>query len=125
MKKPTPVTRPIVLLALAAVLAAGCRPNANSGGEVSRPDSNPPAGQEPMTDSTTIRTSGTVHAVNLEGGCWRFDAQDGRHFEIEKGSAPAGLLVDGKQATLTLKPRPDLMSTCMIGPIAEVVKVEP
>ena len=78
-----------------------------------------------MTDSTTIRTSGTVHAVNLEGGCWRFDAQDGRHFEIEKGSAPAGLLVDGKQATLTLKPRPDLMSTCMIGPIAEVVKVEP
>lgn len=78
-----------------------------------------------MTDSTTVRTSGTVHAVNLEGGCWRFDAQDGRQFEIEKGSAPDGLLVDGKQVTLTLRPRPDLMSSCMIGPIAQVVRVEP
>jgi hypothetical protein len=117
--------RQIITLALASLLWLGCRARANADGEVNRPDSGPPASQEPMTDSTTIRASGTVHSVNLEGGCWRFDAQDGRHFEIEKGSAPAGLLVDGKQATLTLRPRPDLMSTCMIGPIAEVVKVEP
>jgi hypothetical protein len=115
----------IVVLALTAILAAGCRTSANSGSDIQRPDSGTPASQEPMTDSTTIRTSGTVHAVNLEGGCWRFDTPDGRHFEIEKGSAPASLLVDKKQATLTLRPRPDLMSTCMIGPIAEVVKVEP
>ena len=103
----------------------GCRSAGNSGGAANRPDSAPPASQEPVTDSTTVRTSGTVHAVNLEGGCWRFDAQDGRQFEIEKASAPDGLLVDGKQVTLTLRPRPDLMSTCMIGPIAQVVRVEP
>jgi hypothetical protein len=66
-----------------------------------------------------------MHAVNLEGGCWRFDAEDGRHFEISRATAPAELLVDEKAATLTLRPRADLMSTCMIGPIAEVVGVEP
>jgi hypothetical protein len=78
-----------------------------------------------MTDSTTFRVGGTVRSVNLEGGCWRFDADDGRRFELDRGSAPAGLLVDGKPATLTLRPRPDLMSTCMIGPQVQVLKVEP
>ena len=115
----------IIALALVPLLLHGCRAGANAGGETNRPDSAAPAGQEPMTDSTTIRASGTVHAVNVEGGCWRFDTQDGRHFEIVKAGAPTGLLVDGKQATLVLRPRPDLMSTCMIGPIAEVVRVEP
>ena len=119
------MTRQTLYLFFIAGLLQACRTGANSGGQANRPDSLPPAIQEPMTDSTSVRASGTVHAVNLEGGCWRFDTQDGRHFEIEKGSAPAGLLTDGKQATLTLRPRPDLMSTCMIGPIAEVIKVEP
>lgn len=117
------MNRTIAALALALLL--GCRAGANQGSEVNRPDSGPPAAQEPMTDSTTFRASGTIHSVNIEGGCWRFDAQDGKHYEISQSSAPSGLLVDGKQATLTLRPRPDLMSTCMIGPIVEVVKVEP
>jgi hypothetical protein len=111
--------------ALVTLLLAGCRAGANAGGDTSPPDTAPSAGQEPMTDSTSFRVSGSVRAVNVEGGCWRFDADDGRRFEIEKGSAPAGLLQDGRKATLTLKPRPDLMSSCMIGPIAEVLKVEP
>ena len=113
-------------LALAmGVALPGCRSSANAGGEANRPDSAPPASQEPVPDSTTIRAAGTMRAVNVEGGCWRFDLQDGRHFEIVKSTAPEGLLGDGKQATLILRPRPDLMSTCMIGPIAEVVRVEP
>jgi hypothetical protein len=111
-------------IAIVTLLLAGCRAGANAGGDTSPPDTAPYAGQETMTDSTSFRTSGTVRAVNVEGGCWRFDADDGRRFEIEKGSAPAGLLEDGRKATLTLRPRPDLMSTCMIGPIAEVLKVE-
>ena len=127
MKELTPVTQRLAGTAsalLIGLLTLACGSAANSGIDTSRPDTTSPAVQEPMTDSTTIRTPGTVRAVNLEGGCWRFDAQDGKHYEIERGSAPAGLLQDGKQATLTLKPRPDLMSTCMIGPIVEVVKVE-
>ena len=113
-------------LALAIVIVLpGCRSSANAGGGADRPDSLPSSNQQPMTDTTTIRATGTVRAVNVEGGCWRFDAQDGSHFELSKGGAPAGLLEDGAQATLIRRPRPDLMSTCMIGPIAEVVRVEP
>lgn len=70
-----------------------------------------------------MRLTGTVRAVGIEGGCWRFDADDGRNFEISRSGVPADLLQDGKKATLLLRARPDLMSTCMIGPIVEVVKV--
>ena len=115
----------LIAIAAGALLVGGCSSSANSRGDANQPDSSTPASREPMPDSTTFRARGTIHAVNLEGGCWRFDAEDGRHFEISKATAPAGLLTDGKQATLVLRPRADLMSTCMIGPIAEVVTVEP
>lgn len=73
----------------------------------------------PMSGDSTFRAMGTIHRVNVEGGCWRFDLEDGRHFELK--AADTSILVDGQQATLTLRPRPDLMSACQIGPIAEVV----
>ncbi len=109
-------------LVLAAAVLVACRPASN--GALQRPDSAPPTAQEPMPDSTTFRATGTVRSVNVEGGCWRFEANDGKHYELSRGSAPAGLLADGKQAILILRPRPDLMSTCMVGPIVEVVRVE-
>ena len=118
--------KPTILAITAGILAmTACSSGSNARGNAQPPDSTAPVTQNPMSDSTTFRASGTIHAVNLEGGCWRFDADDGRHFEISKATAPAGLLVDGKKASLTLRPRPDLMSTCMIGPIAEVVTVDP
>lgn len=122
MKK---LTLAVLALTAGISVVTACSSGSNARGDARSPDSSPPVTQNPMSDSTTFRASGSIHAVNLEGGCWRFDAADGRHFEISKATAPEGLLVDGKQATLTLRPRPDLMSTCMIGPIAEVVKVEP
>lgn len=76
------------------------------------------------SDTMDMRLTGTVRAVALEGGCWRFDSDDGRHFEISREGAPPSLLVDGRTATLVVRPRRDLMSTCMIGPIIEVVSVE-
>ncbi|MEO8294580.1 MAG: hypothetical protein ABI613_03615 [Gemmatimonadota bacterium] len=74
--------------------------------------------------SSDMQIKGTVHLVNVEGGCWRLDAANGSHYEIYKGSAPAGLLEDGRQVTATVKLRPDLMSICMVGPIIEVISVE-
>lgn len=74
----------------------------------------------PVSADTTFRATGTVHRVNVEGGCWRFDLEDGRHFELRADADPS-ILVDGRKVTLTLRPRPDLMSACQVGPIVEVV----
>lgn len=105
------------------LMTLSCRPAPPDGGnEATRPDTT--ASAVPPATTTAMRVAGTIHSVNVEGGCWRFDAQNGSHYEILKSSAPSGLLQDGKQVTLTVKPRPDLMSTCMVGPIVEVVRVE-
>jgi hypothetical protein len=106
-------------LLLASAVTLACR---SAGNDDATKPATPAAGQP--ADTTQMRVTGTVRAVGIEGGCWRFDADDGRHFEISRSGVPDGLLQDGKQATLELRARPDLMSTCMIGPIVEVVKVE-
>ena len=115
----------VALLALCGSLLVGCAPSSGDGAANTRPaDTSSPTPPPNQMDTTNMRVTGTVHSVSIEGGCWRFDADNGTHYEIEKGSAPAGLLTDGKKATLTLKLRPDLMSSCMVGPIAQVVAVE-
>ena len=114
------LARSFGVLLLASVFALACRPAAND--DATNPATPAAAGQP--ADTTQMRLTGTVRAVGIEGGCWRFDAEDGRNFEISRSGAPADLLQDGKKATLLLRARPDLMSTCMIGPIVEVVKVE-
>ena len=111
---------PVFIGLALAVVATSCRSGSNDG---TKPANSPPAA-EPAADTTQMRLTGTVKAVGIEGGCWRFDSDDGRNFEISKAGVPADLLQDGKKATITVRPRPDLMSTCMIGPIIEVVKVE-
>jgi hypothetical protein len=111
--------RNIATLLLALAITLACHSAAKD--DATKPAA-PAAGQP--RDTSQMRLTGTVRAVGIEGGCWRFDADDGRHFEISRSGAPAGLLQDGKKATLELRARPDLMSTCMIGPIVEVVKVD-
>ena len=109
----------VVLLAGSALPA--CRASAND--DANKPAATVPAAGQPG-DTTQMRVTGTVRAVGVEGGCWQFEADDGRKFELARSFAPAALLQDGKKATLVLKARGDLMSTCMIGPIVEVVQVE-
>lgn len=75
------------------------------------------------TSDSGFQVSGTVHRLAVEGGCWRFDAEDGRHFELTPSLAPAELLADGQAATLELRLRPDQMSTCQVAPLVEVMKV--
>jgi hypothetical protein len=107
---------------LIGVLAlSACRGAPND--EPARPAATPPSAAQPG-DTSDMRLTGTVRAVGVEGGCWQFEADDGRKFELARSFAPSALLQDGKKATLVLKARPDLMSTCMVGPIVEVVKVE-
>lgn len=72
-------------------------------------------------DSSGTAVSGVVRKVEVSAGCWQLLAADSTRYELRPGQAPDSILVDGKQVTVTLKPRPDLMSTCMVGQIVDVV----
>lgn len=72
-----------------------------------------------------FRVSGTVSKSQVGMNCWRFTGEDGKGYELRPDQAPAEVLVDGHAATLILKKRADLMSSCMVGEIVDVVRVEP
>ena len=74
-----------------------------------------------VTDSSTgtLFISGTVVYVEKADGCWRLDDAEGRHYELLPDQAPAELLRDGVQATVSGQTADDSNTGCRVGlPIA-------
>jgi hypothetical protein len=99
-------------LALSAMIGCSARPPEPSAA-LGEPD-----------DSGGLVVSGVVRRVEVSGGCWQLVADDSTRYELRAGQAPADLLVDQKRVRATLKQRPDLMSSCMVGQIVDVVRVD-
>jgi len=71
-----------------------------------------------------ILVTGTVRQTGIEGGCWFLEGGDGTRYELRPKQAPDSLLVDGARAVVVVKKRIDLMSTCQVGQIVDVVRVD-
>jgi hypothetical protein len=67
----------------------------------------------------SIVISGTVQGMGQ--GCWALQTRDGNY---ELMNLPDRYRKPGTLATIHGKPRPDMASICMLGPIVEVQKVE-
>jgi hypothetical protein len=67
--------------------------------------------------------SGTIHSVQASDGsqCWTLQSTSGKTYELQPAQAPTDLLVDGKQATVTAKPRSG-GSFCKMGQIIDVLR---
>ncbi len=67
--------------------------------------------------------TGTIHSVQATDGsqCWTLTSTSGKTYELQPAQAPQELLVDGKQATITAKPRSG-GSFCKMGQIIDVVR---
>ena len=67
--------------------------------------------------------TGTIHSVQASDGsqCWTLTSSSGKTYELQPAQAPQDLLVDGKQATITAKPRSG-GSFCKMGQIIDVVR---
>lgn len=94
----------------AALMA--CAANGQGGGDPAHPAA-----------SGTLRVTGVVRKAVVGVNCWRFEGSDGTAYELMPSLAPEEVLRDGQRFTLILSPRADLMSTCMVGKIVEVVRV--
>jgi hypothetical protein len=71
-----------------------------------------------------IRVTGVIHFLQVEGGCWQLQGDDGERYELRPDQAPSKILVDGARVTLVLELRTDLASVCAVGRIADVERVE-
>jgi len=67
--------------------------------------------------------TGTIHSVQAGDGsqCWTLTSASGKTYELQPAQAPQDLLVDGKQATITAKPRAG-GSFCKMGQIIDVLR---
>ena len=67
----------------------------------------PPAGPPP----SRLSQSGTVSFLEIEGGCWGIEGDDGFRYQAV-GGIPAGLRIDGKRVFFTAHVRTDMGGFC-------------
>ncbi|MGD8867427.1 MAG: hypothetical protein PVI01_07345 [Gemmatimonadales bacterium] len=76
-----------------------------------------------VDDPSAFVIDGTVRFLDIEGGCWGIFGDDGVTYEPM--GIPREFLEDGLKVRAAVKLRPDLLSTCMIGTIVEVLEIKP
>jgi hypothetical protein len=79
------------------------------------------------TESGTgeLRISGTVHFLEVEGGCWQLETDSGRRYELQPEQAP--LLRDGARVSVVAQPAGGSATGCQVGmplDVRRVVSVE-
>ena len=75
----------------------------------------------PVGPTDLLTTTATVRFVNVEGGCWRLDGNDGARYEPV--GLPPAFRIDGRPVTVTLRFPKNLGSFCMVGRLTEVVAI--
>ena len=74
--------------------------------------------------SDKVQVKGTVVQPDGGVGCsnWCIHSEDGKLYEIT--NLPNEFRLPGLPVTARLQLRPDMVSTCMVGPIAEIIAIE-
>ncbi len=73
-------------------------------------------------EDDTITVVGSVEFIQIEGGCWAIlDVDQTRYEPI---NLPEEFRKDGLAVRAVLVPREDLVSTCQIGEIVEILTIE-
>lgn len=112
-----PIHRTVLLVALPLCFAlfAACMPARGN-------DPASPTDSTEMSDPDVIEGTGTVVRMELEGGFFAIRGDDGNTYD------PTNLAEefrqDGLRVRYELRPRPDMMSTHMVGMIVDVIHIE-
>lgn len=73
-------------------------------------------------DPGNVCTNGAVHFVQLEGGFWVVEGDNGKPYD-PMGGMPSGFTTEGLRVKLVAKPRTDVASFHMYGTIVEIVSI--
>lgn len=81
------------------------------------------SGGDKQLANGNLGISGTVHEVQGSDGsqCWTLQSTSGKTYELQPAQVPQDMLVDGKQETVTAKPRAG-GSFCKMGQIIDVLR---
>lgn len=62
-----------------------------------------------------LRLIGTIHFLEVEGGCWQLEADTGRRYELQPRQAPPALLRDGARVSVVGQPADESQTGCRVG----------
>lgn len=72
----------------------------------------------------SLQLQGTIKKSAMGMGAWALVTEDGQTYEIQKQSAPDGLLADGQTVRVTGTVQEHVMTTAMIGPVLQIESYE-
>jgi hypothetical protein len=78
----------------------------------------------PELPAGAVRVNGTVHYFTLEGGFWAIRGDDGVTYDPIGGLAPA-FQRENLRVTVVARIRTDMGGIHMVGPLIEVLTIEP
>lgn len=70
-----------------------------------------------------LRLVGTVHFLEVEGGCWQLSAENGRRYELRPEQAPSSLLRDAARISVVAQPAEGSDTGCRVGMPIDVRRV--
>jgi hypothetical protein len=70
-----------------------------------------------------LRLVGTVHFLDVEGGCWRLTTETGRHYELQPEQAPPSVLRHAARVSLVAEPAEPPGTACRVGLPIDVRRV--
>jgi hypothetical protein len=76
---------------------------------------------EPFESSKRAVVDASVEFLNVEGGCWTIEV--GEHVHYLPLNLPEEFRSDGLKIRTELLRRDDYGSTCMVGPVVEVISI--
>jgi hypothetical protein len=68
----------------------------------------------------TIR--GKMHFTDIEGGCWQLITGNNQSYELVGEDTPF-LEYEGLMAEIVVKDTDNIMSTCMVGKVVQIIKI--
>lgn len=83
-----------------------------------------PAAPSQDLPSGATRVVGTVRHFEVEGGFWAVRGDDGVTYDPMNG-LPSRFQRDGLRVSMIVKVQKDLVGTHMVGPIVEIIQIDP
>lgn len=77
------------------------------------------------TESGTgeLQISGTVHFLEVDGGCWQLETEAGRRYELVPGQVPDSMLRDGARVSVVGQLVEGSETGCQVGIALHVRRV--
>lgn len=77
-------------------------------------------------EPTRMELTGTMHLIQIQGGCWVLESDQGKRYELVGDQASLlPLRREGLRVSVEVEADPNLVGRCMVGQMVRLIRVIP